>query len=266
MMYEYDLLGQLTDKTRDVMRENLVGIYLHGSLAMDCFHPDKSDIDLLVVVRHRVPDKQKRRYMDMIVELNRQAPAKGIELSVIREAVCRPFVYPTPYELHFSAAHLGWYLSAPEDYTRRMKGTDKDLAAHAMILYHRGKTLYGKEIREVFSPVKESDYLDSIHSDVEHARDEITACNSYLILNLCRVLAYKNERLILSKREGGEWGLEHVPAAYRPLILEALRDYRGMEDPKKSSVPAEEAAARNMRRDLLAKEYADYMLEQIEKG
>lgn len=167
MMYEYDLLGQLTDKTRDVMRENLVGIYLHGSLAMDCFHPDKSDIDLLVVVRHRLPDKQKRRYMDMIVE---------------------------------------------------------------------------------------------------HARDEITACNSYLILNLCRVLAYKNERLILSKREGGEWGLEHVPAAYRPLILEALRDYRGMEEAKKSSVPAEEAAARNMCRDALAKEYADYMLEQIEKG
>ena len=39
-----------------------------------------------------------------------------------------------------------------------------------------------------------------------------------------------------------------------------------MEEAKKSSVPAEEAAARNMRRDLLAKEYADYMLEQIEKG
>ena len=39
-----------------------------------------------------------------------------------------------------------------------------------------------------------------------------------------------------------------------------------MEEAKKSSVPAEEAAAQNMRRDLLAKEYADYMLEQIEKG
>ena len=69
---------------------------------------------------------------------------------------------------------------------------------------------------------------------------------------------------LLSKREGGEWGLEHVPAAYRPLILEALRDYRGMEAPKK--IPDEEADAPRMRRDLLAKEYADYMLEQIEKG
>jgi hypothetical protein len=31
---------------QDILKENLVGMYLHGSLAMDCFNPARSDIDL----------------------------------------------------------------------------------------------------------------------------------------------------------------------------------------------------------------------------
>ena len=53
--------------------------------------------------------------MDMVVEINKLAPVKGIELSVVKEDVCNPFVYPTPYELHFSVAHLDWYKGIPRN-------------------------------------------------------------------------------------------------------------------------------------------------------
>lgn len=33
---------------------NLIGIYLHGSLALGCFNPITSDIDLLVLTRHKI--------------------------------------------------------------------------------------------------------------------------------------------------------------------------------------------------------------------
>ena len=133
------LLAEFTERSREILGDNLTGIYLHGSLAMGCFCWQESDIDLLVTVKNPFPDAQKRRYMDMVTELNGRGPAKGIELSVIRESVCRPPVYPTPFELHFSIAHLDWYRRDPGDYIRKMKGTDKDLAAHIMILYYRGK-------------------------------------------------------------------------------------------------------------------------------
>jgi streptomycin 3"-adenylyltransferase len=35
---------------RDILGDNLHGIYLHGSLALGCFNPARSDIDVLVVV------------------------------------------------------------------------------------------------------------------------------------------------------------------------------------------------------------------------
>ena len=47
----------------------------------------------------------------------------------------------------------------------------------------------------------------------------------YLTLNLARVLAYKEDGLVLSKKEGGEWAINHLPAEYHPLIMEAMREY-----------------------------------------
>lgn len=192
---------------------------------MGCFNREKSDIDLLVVVNEKIPDEVKMRYMDMVVRLNEDAPKKGIEMSIVRKAVCKPFIYPTPFELHFSSAHLGWYRKNPSDYIGRMHGTDKDLAAHFMILYHRGKCLYGKGIPDIFEPVKEEIYLDSIWNDVADAENEIMANPTYIILNLCRALAYATDRLILSKKEGGIWGIANLPQKYHGLILSALDDY-----------------------------------------
>ena len=74
----------------------------------------------------------------------------------------------------------------------------------------------------------------------------------YLILNLTRVLGYLKEKEVLSKQEGGTWGLKNLPGKYHPLILAALDEYEnGTEvryDPE------------------LARDYAAYMLRKITRG
>ncbi|MBO5146389.1 MAG: DUF4111 domain-containing protein [Lachnospiraceae bacterium] len=245
------LAEEFVQGSKNILGSSLVGVYLHGSAAMGCFRQEKSDIDFLVVVGNDISDEKKKQYMDMVVELNKKAPAKGIELSIVKEKVCTPFVYPTPFELHFSNAHLAWYLSNPKEYVEKMKGTDKDLAAHFMITYHRGKTLYGKEIKEVFSEIDSTYYFDSIWSDIECAGEDILDNPMYITLNLCRVAAYVKENLILSKKEGGEWGLSNVPHRYSSLILAALEEYASGKE-----MPCDAA---------LEQEYAEYMLEQIRR-
>lgn len=247
------LIQQFVVQSQNILQDNLVGIYLHGSAVMGCFNPEKSDIDLLVVIREDMMDDVKRKYMDMVIRLNELAPQKGIELSVVKENFCNPFVYPTPFELHFSIAHVNWYLSNPEDYITKMKGTDKDLAAHFTIIYHRGKVLYGKEIREVFGEVAGEDYMDSIWSDIEGAKEEILENPKYMILNLCRVLAYKEENLILSKKEGGEWGICYISGfgceSYKSLIEAALKEY--------------ETGVTMIVNESVAIEFAEFMLQKI---
>ena len=218
-------IDEFVDRSRSILRDDLVGIYLHGSAAMGCFNPQKSDLDYIVVVDRPMPDAVKRAFLEMVVDLNTQGPAKGIEMSVVLRKVCRPFVYPTPYELHFSAGHLDAYRADPEGYIRRMQGDDKDLAAHFTIIRARGRCLYGAPIEEVFDQVPRRDYLDALWCDVENASEEIETYPMYLTLNLARVLAYGSEGLILSKKEGGEWALRRLPSEYRPLITDALREY-----------------------------------------
>ncbi len=236
-------------KSVAILGDNLVGIYLHGSAVMGCFNEKKSDIDLLIVVNETISDEVKKQYMDMVVEMNQHAPEKGIELSIVKKDVCNPFVYPTPFELHFSIAHLEWYRANPADYIDKMKGVDKDLAAHFTIIYNRGKCLYGKAINDVFEGVDAEFYFDSIWNDIENAAEEIIENPIYIVLNLCRVLAYKQEALILSKQEGGNWGLANIPQKYYTLILQALDEY--------SSDKLLEWDEEN------AREYALYMIEQI---
>ena len=245
------LIRGFVERSKEILRDNLVGVYLHGSLVMGCFNPQKSDIDLIIVANHPLPDSDKRKFMDMVVGFNALGPAKGIEMSIVLREVCKPFVYPTPYELHFSAGHLNWYKDDPDDYIREMNGTDKDLAAHFTIINKRGVCLYGAPIDEVFAAVPSGDYMDSIWYDVESAAEEITKYPMYLTLNLARVLAYQEEGLVLSKKEGGEWAIKALPSEYRPLITVAMREYA-----ESAEVIYDQA---------LAKQYAAYVIKRLQR-
>ena len=237
---------------KEIIGEQLTGIYLHGSLAMGCFNPEKSDIDLIIIIEDNISDDRKMKFMERIVDLNGQAPAKGLEMSIVLRKYCNPFVYPTPFELHFSPAHLRWFHDAPQNYVQNMKGDDKDLAAHFMIIRQYGITLYGEQIENVFGEVPRKDYIDSIWEDVREAREEILEQPMYITLNLCRVLAFCREGLCLSKREGARWAMEHLPAEYTVLISSALACYQTDQE---MVIEAESGRA-----------FADEMLAAIEKA
>lgn len=221
-----ELLDDLVSMTREVLGEQLTGVYLHGSMAMGCFHAEKSDIDLIIVVDGDITDAQKRVFMERVVELNGRAPAKGLEWSIVKREFCKPFVYPTPYELHFSPMHLNWFREKPEDYVKNMKGEDRDLAAHFTVLNRYGIVLYGEAIEDVFGEVPAGDYADSIFLDVENAEKDILMDPVYMTLNLCRVLAFLKSGMCLSKEEGGNWGLANVSKEYQELIRLALDCYQ----------------------------------------
>lgn len=246
-----NLLHDLVEQSKKILKKNLVGVYLHGSAVMECFNPEKSDIDLIIVVNHSLPSSVKKEYMDMVVKYNGLAPAKGIEMSIVLKDVCNPFIYPTPFELHFSSVHLKWYEDNPQDYIYKMRGNDADLAAHFTVINHRGSCLYGAPINLVFASVPNEDYMDSIWKDIAEAKVNIGKDTMYLTLNLARVLAYKKEGLVLSKKEGGEWALNHLPTEYHKLVKDCLREYS--------------EGIRIIYNEEIAKCYAKYVIERIQQ-
>lgn len=228
-MYD-QLLEAFTALCRQVLGPRLTGVYLHGSMAMGCFHTGQSDIDLIVVVEDSMTTGQKIKLMEQILLLNVQAPAKGLEVSFVKREFCNPFVYPTPFELHASPVHLHWFQAAPADYVEKMRGNDRDLAAHFTIIHKYGIRLYGQDIDEVFGPVPKRDYVDSIWRDIRQADADICDDPLYVVLNLCRVLAYVRDGHILSKAQGWSRGLEHLPQEHHPLIRQALCCYQSGQE------------------------------------
>ena len=256
------VIESFVSHSRQILGENLVGVYLHGSAVMGCFNPAKSDLDLIVVIDKPMNNETKLAYMDMVVALNADAPAKGIEMSIVLRDVCKPFVYPTPFELHFSERHIKWYSENPVDYVQKMNGNDKDLAAHFTVIRARGKCLWGAPVTDVFAQVPATDYMDSLWEDICDAPDEIENNTMYLVLNLARVMAYKKEGLILSKKEGGEWALKNLSEEFAAVIRTALEEYAGASEETAPEKYANTPAVTHY--DMaLARKYADYVLEGI---
>lgn len=247
------IIDDIVRLTRSVFGEKLTGVYLHGSAAFGCFNPLKSDIDFITVINSPVTAEEKTGYISGLVELENSGdcPAKGVEMSVVFEKYCREFVYPTPFELHYSVAHRKRFLEDPEGYCRDMRGTDKDLAAHFAVIAAVGKTLFGKPISEVFGEVKREFFLDSILYDVGGSASDIAGDPIYFVLNLCRAAAFVRENKVLSKAGGAEWAAERLPQKYAPLVSAAAESYRG-SDPFPEKFSAE-----------LLKEFAEHMLAEI---
>jgi predicted nucleotidyltransferase len=218
------LLMRLVDKFCKTLGDNLVGVYLHGSLAMGCFNPLTSDVDFLVVVRVPLSIETKKEILAFALELAEATPEKGLEFSIVLLEHTLYFVFPTPYELHLSPF---WYDRARNgEIDLTTPQTDPDLAAHFTITRAYGRCLFGDPIADVFGDVPEQHYCAALVYDLEGILGDIGGNPVYNILNVCRITAYRQDKRVLSKRDGGLWGLEHLASAYHPLIQQALDVYQ----------------------------------------
>lgn len=229
MMNYNEVLEKIAYEYQGILRDNLVGIYVHGSIAFGCFNPFKSDIDFIVVVDKSPTIEEKEALIKTLLDLSTDAPSKGFEMSIVLSGVCKNFIYPTPFELHYSIAHLQRCKDDLRAYCTSMNGIDKDLAAHFTVIKHVGYTLIGKQVSEVFGEVPKEDYLDSIKADIVDSKEDVIENPVYIILNLCRVLAYKNNSLVLSKEQGALWGIDNLPKQYIALVSRALNNYKSEE-------------------------------------
>jgi len=249
-MSEAELLKTIAAGYREILGGAFVGLYVHGSLAFGCFRREVSDLDFIVVVSESPSDDARIRMIRLLLSLEPEAPAKGFEMSVVLERYCREFVYPTPFELHYSVTHREKALADIKEYCKSMRGTDKDLAAHFTVIRAVGYALVGSPVTEVFGEVPREAYIDSLLYDVGNAAAEIGDAPMYLTLNLCRVLAYLRDGAVLSKKQGGEWGLAKLPERWHPQIRAALAAYAG----KAAEFPAD------------MREFAAFMLGEIRAG
>jgi hypothetical protein len=235
-----EYLDEVARVTMAVVGDNLIGLYLHRSAAMEAFVPSRSDVDVLGVARTPLSSAAKFVLADSLSESALPCPGVGLEMSVVTAASAR-----TPSDAPAFELHIGTQEGHVVDGLGH--AGDPDLMAHFAMARARGIALLGPSPAEVFATVEPSRLLLSLAEDLSWALDHGLAGSA--VLNACRALRYARDGGLYSKLEGGRWALDEGigdPA----LIAAALRRQQGDQE----VVRAEAAAsfALSVREKLLA--------------
>ncbi len=209
----------------NVLKENLTGFYLHGSLAMSCFNPLSSDIDIIAVVQRKLTIYEKKAIIDNLLHIC----DVRTEMSIVTTDSIKNMEYPTPFELHYNHDHRKQYENGTADLT--VERSDEDLVLHFEVIRQRGICLYGESIEKMFPKITKEKCIPSIANELDWINEKYnTLPATYIILNPCRAVAFLREGAFMSKKEGGEWALANLPARFSDTITRALAIYTGSED------------------------------------
>ena len=222
-----DFVTHLLHKTKEILKDEFIGFYLHGSLAMGGFNSKSSDIDVLIITNKTMTVEKKRELAELFLKFSNEP--FPVEISFLNKEQLEKWAHPCPFDFHYSEFWRGRY---QDDL---LKGTylhlngelryDADLAAHITIVNHRGISLEGPPIDEVFPLVPRSHYISSIMGDFQECLDNIEEEPIYCTLNLIRVYWYLKEGIISSKQEAGNWGLSSLPKEFNFTIQKVVNSY-----------------------------------------
>jgi hypothetical protein len=221
-------LDAFDGRISEILSDDLVGSYVHGSAVLGSFNPARSDLDVLVVIRNALSGSQRDRICERLGAAALPVPASMLEMSVVTADTCRNPTSSPQFELHLNTRD-----NRCADGTGR---TDGDLVLHFAVARQSGRLIgSGRSPGEVFAPVPEPLILAAMAMELDDAMNSSSAAPEYIVLNACRNLAYSRTGHIHSKVSGAEWVLAHEPDVDRGLVDSALRRQQG--DPTASAPP-----------------------------
>jgi hypothetical protein len=215
------LLGQM----QHILGQNLVGLYLYGSLVTGGFDPQISDLDMLAVVSSDVDQTQFERLHRMHNDLESTNPRwkDRIEVQYVSTRALQTF----RTESSQIAA-----LSPGEPF--HFKDAGSEWLINWYIIRERGRVLYGPEPSAYIPPISKGEYLQTVREHatmwvdwLEQPQDQ--AWQGYVILTMCRILYAVRFGEQSSKRAAAAWMQARYPD-WAWLIRKALAWRKGERD------------------------------------
>ncbi len=221
-------INEVVDIWKKHLGEQLVGIYLHGSIVLNAFQPDSGDIDILVVTDGSLKISTKLAVAKDIMGIDRKP--RPLEMSAIKLSDAKNWKTPGISVFHYSDLWTEKYLKRFNDpnaevYVVDREFPDADVTSYIRLINQCGIVLYGQDIKDVFSDISDEDFWSAISADIDdydfHNYDSRYFESNILILG--RILSFKKERRILSKYDGGLWMIENVPDKLKYLPELAMK-------------------------------------------
>ncbi len=193
-------VGGLRERTAAELGDDLVALYVVGSVATGDARPASSDVDVLAVARGHIDTPRRSRLADAIVDAGLGCPWAGVEYVVYEARAVAAPRYPLAYELNVNAGPRRELVVRREGDPPHWFLLDVAMARqHAIVLHGRAAvSVLGEPARRDVARA----ISDSLgwHSAAGH-------CSPDAVLNACRSWHYLLTSRWLSKTAAGMWAL-----------------------------------------------------------
>jgi predicted nucleotidyltransferase len=214
------------------LKDNLVGIYLVGSIASGDFDLD-SDVDFLVVTKTELTETDMNRLQDIQKKVHNINcyPAKHLEGSYISIGDFNDWRIVGQKKLYYFDNGSTTYEQTTHDNRWHVR----------WILRERGITLIGQQPETILLAIPLNELFDEIKVSMLQSKEifqgeinhPLSFCNSrfgqsFFVLTYCRMLHTLHTGTVQSKRAGAAWAKQFVDPKWVKLIDQAWNEREGV--------------------------------------
>jgi len=230
-----EILNPLLTNVTEILKGQLVGIYLFGSLANGDFDKD-SDIDVLIVTKDEIPEEAFSALYAVHEKISALNPPWAIQLEV-------SYIPLTALRRYDPINNRHPHIDRGNGEKLHIMQHDSDWIIQRYILRERGITIVGPEPKSLIDPVSSGELkwavVDILNSWIKGFLNDPSPLKSrgyqsYTVLTLCRILHTFKYGTIVSKPIASEWAKENLDTQWKPLIERA---WIGRQNPGLSSDP-----------------------------
>lgn len=218
------LLKTFQKSLKEILRENLIGTYITGSLAEGSFKEDTSDVDLLIILKNPINEETRKNISCLHDRLRLEYPKWGHRLecsylpcSMLKNLNPYPPLEARPYvnggQLYSQDALYGfeWIINLYgwQRYGKALDGSSPQELIPSLIDIQLVQQASLLNFEKEWMPIlKDPEYLKNPSHQV------------YAIDTLCRTLYLASTGKVGSKPEATVWAKDTYPQ-WRPLIESA---------------------------------------------
>ena len=232
------LLADLLAGMRAILGNELIGLYLDGSLALGDFDPETSDVDFLAAIARPLSPDQFAALADM----HRQMRDSGRPFAAEVEGSYIPL---PALRRHDPADATFANLERGPDEVLKYKTHHSDWVIHRYTVREHGRALFGPPPATLIDPIAPDVVrratIDVLRSwwgtadAVSYIRAAPPGGLSFIALTMCRALYALERGEVVSKPAAADWALRTQDARWRPLIERSLR-WELTDDVKKEMI------------------------------
>lgn len=212
-----ELLDDLLARMQIVLEQQLVGVYLYGSLVWGDFDQESSDIDLVIATAADIDGQEFSNLHQMQLDIVDKYPRWNgrIEIAYVSKDTLRTF------RSHSSKIAV---ISPGEPF--HFKETDSGWLMNWYMVQEQGRTLFGPAPTTLIDPISQQEFIQTVKGHVAGWSEWIydsraRPAQAYAIITMCRALYTSTHGVQVSKRKAAEWAAHELPE-WSGLINDAL--------------------------------------------